>query len=90
MWFDGVDRDVLAMIAKIEYQHVEVGQQMLPVRIVGIGRKAVAVRDQEPHAVGIAVPPHPNARAVLERNIEGLAAAQEFRTASDASPASAI
>ena len=70
------------MVAEIEYQHVEFGEQMPPVRIVGVGGKAVAVRDQKPHAVGIAVPAHPDARAVLERDLERRAAAQEFQTAS--------
>ena len=58
------------MVAEIEYQHVEFGQQVPPVRIVGVGRKAVAVRDQQAHAVRIAVAAHANARAVLERNLE--------------------
>ena len=73
-----LDRDVLAVVAEIEYQHVEFRQQMPPVRIVGIGGETVAVRHQEPHAVGIAVPAHPDARAVLERHFERHAGGGNF------------
>ena len=72
------DRDIAAMIAKIEYQHVEFGQELPPVRIVRVGGEAVAVRDQKPHAVRIAVAAHQNAGAVRERNLERLARRGNF------------
>ena len=52
------DRDVVPMIAEVEYQHVEFGQELAPVRVIGVGGKAVAVGDQQPYAVRIARPPH--------------------------------
>ena len=42
-----LDRDVLPMIAKIEYQHVEFGERCCQYGIVGVGREAVAVGDAE-------------------------------------------
>ena len=77
----GLDRDVLPMIAKIEYQHVEFDEQVPPVRIIGIGRKAVAVRDQQPDAIRIAVAAHADLRAVIERNLEALAGCGNFESA---------
>src|SRR3954463_9426559 len=66
------DRDVAAMVAEIEHQNVESGQELPPVRIVGVGRKAVAVGDQEPHPVRVAVPAYQDAGAVAQRDLEGL------------------
>ena len=42
------------MVAKIEYQHVEFGEELPPVWIVGVGREAVAMRDQQPDTVRVA------------------------------------
>ena len=65
-----LDRHVLAVIAKIEDDEVVVRCQMLPERKIAVGRKPVAMCDEEPYAVGIAVPPQPDARAVIQRDIE--------------------
>ena len=51
---------------------------MLPIRIVGVGREAVAVADEKPHAVGIAVPAHANSRPVLKRDLESHARLRNF------------
>ena len=68
----GLDRNVLAVIAEIEHQHVVARRQVLPEREIGIGRKAVAVRHHQADAGWIAMAPHADVRAVLERNIDGL------------------
>ena len=61
----GLGRDVLAVIAEVEHQHVVCRREVLPERQIGVRREAVAVRHHQPHAIGIAVPPHPDVRAVL-------------------------
>src|SRR5215203_2408501 len=52
---------------------------MPPIRIVSIGGKTIAVRDEETHAVGIAVPAHANPGAVLERDFESRARRRNFK-----------
>ena len=66
-----LDWNVLPMVAKIEYQQIELGQEMLPVWIVGVRGKAVAVGQQQPHPVRVAMPSHANSGAVVEDDIEG-------------------
>ena len=58
------------MIAKVEHQEIEFLQQALPIRIVGVGGKAVAVREQEADAVRIAVTAHADFGAVFERDVK--------------------
>ena len=52
---------------------------MPPIRIVSVGGKTIAVRDEETHAVGIAVPAHANPGAVLERDFESHARRRNFK-----------
>ena len=63
-------RRVLSVIAEVEHQQVEFLQQVSPVRKVRVGGKAVAVREEQANAVGIAVAPHANPGAVVERNVK--------------------
>ena len=69
----GLDRNILPMIAEVEHQDIVMRRQVLPERQVGVGRKAVAVGDREPHAIAIAVPPDADARAILQGDIKRLA-----------------
>jgi hypothetical protein len=69
----GLDRNVAAVIAEVEHQHVVARRQQLPERQIGVGGKSVAVRDREPHAVAIAVPANEDFRPILEIDIECLA-----------------
>ena len=64
-------RQVLPVIAEVEHQEIEFLQQVLPVRIVGVGGKAVAVREQETDAIRIAVTAHADFGAVVERDVKG-------------------
>ena len=73
------DRIVLPMIAKIEYQQVEFGQQVPPVGIISVGGEAVAVGDEQPNAIGIAVPAHANPGSIVKRNLERLAGGGNFK-----------
>jgi len=73
------DRNVAPVIAEIEHQHVESGEELPPVRIVGVGRETVAVGDEEPYPVRIAVPAHQDAGAVAERHLEGLGRDGNFK-----------
>lgn len=61
---------VLSVITEIEHQQIESLQKMLPVGIVRVGSKAIAMAEQKPNPVRIAVAPHANFRAVLERNVK--------------------
>ena len=63
-------RQVLPVIAEVEHQEIEFLQQVLPVRIVGVGGKAVAVREQETDAIRIAVTAHADFGAVVERDVK--------------------
>ncbi len=72
-------RHVLPVIAEIEDDEVVVGEEMLPVRQVAVDRKAVAVADEEPHAVGTAVAAHLDPGSVLQRHLEGLMGSRHFQ-----------
>jgi hypothetical protein len=47
-------------------------------REIGVGGKTVAVRHKQADAIGAAMTPHSNLRAVVERNIEGHARSGNF------------
>jgi hypothetical protein len=51
---------------------------VLPIWKVGVGGKAVAVGDEQAHAIRIAVPAHANSRPVLERDLERRAGRGNF------------
>ena len=75
-------RDVFAMVAEIEQDDVEIGQEMLPERQIGVDGETIAVTEKQPRPVGIAVAPHADAGAVVERNVESLAWLSALVTAS--------
>src|SRR5262249_32320424 len=72
------DRNILPMVAEIEHQHIESWQQVLPVGKIGVGGKTVAVRHEQADAIGVAMTPHSDLRAVVERNVEGHAGSGNF------------
>jgi len=72
------NQNILPMITEIEDQHIESRQQVLPVGKIGVGGKTVAVRHKQADAIGVAMTPHSDLRAVVERNIEGHARSGNF------------
>ena len=75
--FDG---DILPVVAEVEdYQVVSV-EEMAPVREIGVGGKTVAVREQYPNAVRIAVTPYANFGAVIEVDVENRAGNWKFKS----------
>ena len=74
------DRDVLAVVAEVEDDDVVGGQEMLPVRQIAVDGEAVAVAEEQAHAVGPAVPPHLDPGSILQRDLEGLMGSRHFQT----------
>jgi hypothetical protein len=54
------NRHILSVIAKVEDYQVELCEQILPVGKLGISCKAVAMGQEQTHAVRAAVAPHKN------------------------------
>ena len=61
---------VPAVIALIVHDHLAIAQKMAPERIIGVDRKAVAVRQHEARTAGAAVPAHANDRTIRHGKIE--------------------
>src|SRR5262249_9522805 len=62
----GRRRFILAMIAKIENDEIEAIEKMLPVRQVAVDGVTVAMAEEKPHTLWIAVSAHANPGAVIE------------------------
>jgi hypothetical protein len=79
MMIGRLDRDVLAVVAKIEDDQVVVGQEMPPIGVIGIGGKAISVREQDPRARGIAMAPDPDLGAVVKTDLEDSAGSGKLK-----------
>jgi hypothetical protein len=68
-----LDRDVLAVIAEVEHQHVVARREELPERQIGVRREPIAVGDDQAHPGAIAVAPHADFGTILQIDVEALA-----------------
>src|SRR5450759_1733338 len=75
-----LDRNILPMIAEIENDQLEFIEAMGPIREIGVGGKTVAVREQYPNAIRIAVTPYANFGAVIEVDVENRAGSWKFKS----------
>jgi hypothetical protein len=68
------------VVAEIEDDEVVVREEVLPERKIGVRSEPVAVSNEQPRAVWIAVPAQADARAVVQTNIEGCARGWDHET----------
>src|SRR6516165_752240 len=86
MMVRGLDRNILPVVAKIEYQHIEPVEQVLPIGKISVRGEAIAMGDQQAIALRISMPPHANHCAVFQGNLKGHARGRDFETHSPFSP----
>lgn len=64
------NRYILPVVAKVENNRVKVTEQVLPVGKVGVSGEAVAMGEEQTHAICSTVASHANFGAILERNLK--------------------
>ena len=63
---------IVAVIAEVEHDELEAVPQRPPERQISIDGEAIAVADEEPHAIGFAVLADANRGAVIHDQLEAL------------------
>ena len=62
---------IMTVVALVIEDEVIVIHQQLPKRKIGVGRKAVAVREDKPWTIGIAMSTETNNRPIRHRKVYG-------------------